>query len=105
MENIILIYLAKKNNTNLLQRVLRDNTVNLNVQDLNGNTPLIWASRNNNFLMCKELINAGADWNIFNNDGKCFIDYLNSYRKNIIELYPKKYETFLQELKNNKYNL
>ena len=93
MENVILIYLAKNNKINLLQKILKDS--------INGNTPLIWAAKNDNFLMCKLLIDAGADWCIFNKQGKSFIDYLGKSREHILNIYGKKYNIFLKNIKSN----
>jgi len=104
-KNVILIYLAKNNNTNLVEKVLGDSHIDLNTTDHYGDTALIWAGKNNNFNMCRILIDAGADWNIFNKDGNSFLDYLGTHRQHIVEIYVNKYNDFLSKIQAKKYNL
>lgn len=104
MKNVILIYLAKHNKINLLQKVIKKHE-DLNIQDFDGNTALIWAAKNDNFSMCKILIDAGSDWCVFNNDDKSFLDYLGGSREHIINIYKDKYELFLAKINKEKYKL
>lgn len=53
----------------------------------------------------KLLIDAGADWNIKNADDKDFLDFLDDYKEEIINLYPEQYKEYLMKKNANKYNL
>jgi hypothetical protein len=58
-------------------------------------------------LIIKMLIEAGADWNIKDNLGKDFLDHFNNKknRNYIIKQYPKQYQEYQMKKNVEKYNL
>jgi len=118
-DNLLLI--AVSNNNIVIVKELLKAGANPNCQNTTGNTPLIIASRDR-FTRAKvrtgwewdkyeenvieELIRAGADWNIKNNEGEDFFDYLIEYfRLPLKEKYPKQYKEYLIKKEADKYNL
>jgi hypothetical protein len=58
------------------------------------------------FKVLTYIINAGANWNLRDENNKTFFDYLDDETKEkIIKKYPKKYQKYLLISKANKYNI
>lgn len=112
-----LIFSVKNNELSNVKYYIKNRNkldIDLNTKDEWGKTALIYASywrfSTKMIKMVNELIKAGADWNITDNTGKDFIDYLNNDKRldivnNIINEYPEKYEKYLIKKKANKYNI
>ena len=93
------LFWACNKNMALLVQTLIKKCVNLDFVDNNGDTALTVSSICHYMEIVKLLIEAGADWNIKNENGKYFLDWLTfKQRKKIIDLYPEQYEKYL---KNN----
>jgi len=92
-------------------KLLIDAGSDVDAQDVYNNTALILSAyHHHRFETLKLLIEAGADWNLKNDDNDDFLSYLNMYKKNkIIKLYPEQYEEYLIKKRFNdsveKYNL
>ena len=71
----------------------------------NHKTPLMYAGANS-YNMITLLIDADADWNIKDSDGKDFFNYLDEdVEEMVIEDYPEEYEQYLLKKKEEKYNI
>jgi len=102
------LYLAEAAENNNLEKVkkLIKAGANLDLQDDDGNTALIWASYSNYIEIVKELIKAGADWNLKDDENKDFLDCLTPEIKNkIITEFPEEYQLYLTKKDADKYNL
>lgn len=81
----------------------------INNKDNDGLTPLMWAAYKGKYNIIDEIIKAGADWNIKDNDGFDFLDYMNisnrKFIKPIIEKYSEKYQEYLLKKDLEQYNL
>jgi ankyrin repeat protein len=81
---------------------------NVNDQEYRGQTPLMGVANYTfeNLKLLELLIDAGADWNIVDNDGYDFMYRLSTENyNNIVEKYPEKYKQYLIKKEANKYNL
>ena len=79
----------------------------INIQDMEGRTPLFYAANHDFMPIIYILIEAGADWNIKNNKGYDFTYLLSDkQRKHIIDKYPNEYYEYeLKKEATTKYNL
>jgi len=119
--NNYLLSIAVSNcNTDMVKELIKYGA-KLNIKDKFGHTPLISAARDR-FIRhtvrtgwekdiyientLEELIMAGADWNIKNNDDEDFIDSLTGYYITPIkDKYPEQFEKYLRKKQIDKYNL
>jgi len=101
---------------NRMAKKLIDAGADVNVIAPNNFTALMYASLQKNHYILNLLIKNGAYWNVYNHQGKSFlelVDLLSNIKTNhkakIIEKYPELYKEYLKqkELDNitNKYNL
>jgi ankyrin repeat protein len=80
--------------------------VDINHVDNSGDSPLIYTAYQYKLDAMKMLIDAGADWNIKDNNNNTFLDILdNEDRELIIDDYPEKYKDYLMKKDIEKYNL
>ena len=116
-----LIFIAVLNNNVSIVKELLKAGVNPNVQSRFGYTPLIDAARDRGIRnkvrtgwekdiyeenILEELIKAGADWNLKNQDGEDFFDFLSNYfRQPLIDKYPEQYKEYMMKKDANKYNI
>lgn len=61
-----------------IAQVLIEKGANVDIQDADGNTPLILAAQNRNYVVLKMLLEAKADVHIKNTAGKTLFDYLDN---------------------------
>ena len=73
------LHLAARNGDGLCTRILIEHKAKLGVEDRNGNTPLLYASRNDKLSSLSELLEAGADPFKANGNGKTPLDKAKSY--------------------------
>ena len=66
--NFDLIYSVKHNDLVSVEQLIKQG-VNINIQDRDDSTALMWAAHNFNIEMVELLIKAGADLDIQNNEG------------------------------------
>ncbi len=71
----LLTYAAHYNNVNVVRYLIDNQYFGVNTLDPDGNTALIVASKNDNEIIVKELLNYGADTLMKNAEGKTAIDY------------------------------
>ena len=90
----------------LVKKLIRFN-VDINIQDMEGRTPIFYAANHDFMSIVEILIKAGADWNIINNKGYDFTYLLSDKQLEIIKKkYPNEYsEYLLKKEATNKYNL
>ena len=72
-----LLHIAVRKNYKKLVKLLIEKEANIDIQDINGNTPLITAVMYNNYKITKLLLKNGADKSISNkshNNVKAFCD-------------------------------
>lgn len=119
--NTDLLAIAITNNNVAIVKELLNAGADPNNKDSFGNTHLIMAARDRftrnkvrsgyNFNkyeenILEELIMAGADWNLKNNEGKDFFDFLIGYfRQPLREKYPEQYKEYQMRKEEEKYNL
>lgn len=79
----------------------------INIQDMEGRTPLFYAAHHDFMNIVDVLIKSGADWNIKNNKGYDFTYLLTDKQKElIIKKYPEEYDEYLLKKEaTSKYNL
>lgn len=70
IDDLRLLKAAKKGDRDMVIAVLEKGNVDINVQDKNGNTALMWASFFNNVAMVKTLLKYGANKDIRNKEGQ-----------------------------------
>lgn len=102
------ILIAAIKERTLIAKLLIEKGANVNDQDYRGQTPLMCVANYTweKLELLELLINAGADWNIIDNDGDDFLYRLSTEKYNIIvEKYPEKYKQYLIKKEANKYNL
>ena len=105
-EVLLFMYIREGRGRYMDIRELINNGVNVNCQDGNGYTPLIWAADKGNMIAMIDLINTDADWTIKSNFGNDFIDSLNHIHKEmIINKFPEKYQEYITKKDAEKYNL
>ena len=108
------------NNMSIIKNLLKYGA-DPNIQGRFGYTPLITAARdrftknkvrtgweNDEYYenVLEELIMAGADWNIKDDDGEDFFDFLIDYfRQPLIDKYPEQYKVYKMKKEEEKYNL
>ena len=66
---MLLIDAIKQDDYKLVRELMELNTVDINLQDEDGNTALIFACKNDNYDIVKLLVDKGADINVQNNNG------------------------------------
>lgn len=76
--NTPLIQASKEGHENIVNLLLNIPTINLNIRNLDGFTGLMLAVLNGREVIAKRLLNAGADPNITNNEGKTALDFAKS---------------------------
>ena len=116
----IIIVSVFNSNLSIVKELLKAGA-NPDVQNKLGYTPLIDAARDRRIRsevrsgfekniyqenILEELIKAGANWNLKNNDGEDFFDYLpNSCREPLIDKYPEQYKEYLIKKDLEKFEL
>ena len=103
-----IIKAASYNYVKTIKELVKAKNINLNIKTSpNGDTPLIIAARDRDcFDSIAEIIKAGADWNITNNDKSTFFDILNkTEQEEIIEMFPEQYKKYIRKQKIKNYNL
>jgi ankyrin repeat protein len=98
---------AMKERIQIVKLLIRKGA-NVNDQEYRGQTPLMGVANYafENLKLLELLIDAGADWNIVDNDGYDFMYRLSTENyNNIVEKYPEKYKQYLIKKEANKYNL
>ena len=93
-----------------ITKYLINNGVDLDKKDDNGSTALIYhayqALNYDNLGIVKELIKAGANWCVIDNDGDNFFDLLSRKMKmKIKKKFPKQYQKYLEWQETIKYNI
>jgi len=100
--------IMRTSDINIMKLLIKYN-IDLNIQDNNGNTKLIFIARNESNLMekIKLLVENGGDLLIKNKFGDCVFDVLKgeSYFNEIKNLYPNQYNKYLMMKKANEFNL
>ena len=91
-------------------KILIDNGVDVNFQDENMNTPLIYCSYYFEEKAMKMLIDAGADWTQIDDDGNDFMYYVIKKNKKdfitwLVDNYSEKYQYYLKTQKRKEFNL
>jgi ankyrin repeat protein len=82
--------------------------INLNTQDKSdrNRTALIYSAIYDYMDIIEELIKAGADWNIKDDNGKDFLFYLHTDNEHKIKKqFPEQYKEYLMKKEAEKYNL
>jgi hypothetical protein len=101
----ILHYAIFVKNVNIIKSLIKYG-IDVNLRNTLGSSPLNMAIDTLNEDIALLLIDAGADWNIVDNEGLDFFDRLTTKSRNIIiEKYPEKYKQYLIKKEANKYNL
>lgn len=70
---------------NTINILLKSKTIDINIQNADGNTALLVAAINSMNIAIKILIQAGADTTIKNNQGKIFSNYISTFSTELIE--------------------
>jgi len=85
---LVLLEAARAGNEPKVAELLTGHSdININIQDVYGNTPLIWATKNNCLEIVKMLLYYGADKNIANKHGLKPIDWaIKMHNLNLINL-------------------
>ena len=107
VNSLDLIEATINNNLEKVKKLIKAGA-NLDLQDNDRNTALIWASYRGYIDIVKELIKAGADWNLKDNDNNSdFLYYLTyfNWENKIIEEFPEEYQLYLVKKDSEKYNL
>ncbi len=101
---------------NRMAKKLIESGANINIKGYNNFTALMYASLYNNYHIREMLIKSGANWNVYNNQGNSFLEFLipirttkNNQKEKVIAKYPDKYKEYLRQKElddvSNKYNL
>lgn len=90
----------------------------INIQDNYGSTALIKSVTFNRLYVADELIKNGADWELKNDEGNTFLDFLfykadgfnintdvKGYIERLKNKYPDKFEKYMMQKNAKKYNL
>ena len=80
-DNSDIFALIRANNTQEIRKLISQDGFNVNIQDLNGNTPLIHAVMRRNQQLVQALIEAKANVNIKNGEGNTALTYERRGRK------------------------
>ena len=98
---------AKEGDLKVVKELLKRSDIDVNIQNIDGNTALIWASYEGHLDIVKELLKrSDIDLNIKDNDDKDFFDYLKEDQKEvIIKEFPEQYQRYLIRKKASKYNI
>ena len=97
--------MSKGDNSKIIRELIKAGA-NVDIQDDDGNTPLILAAFKlddetnkeeiiNRYKELQELIKGNADWNIVDDEDNDFFRYLDNYKEKIIKEFPKKYKEYL----------
>lgn len=74
-ENTYLHYLARKDDSVLMKKLISNYPVDINCQNINGKTALMWAAENGATAAVDFLVCLGADISLLDNEGKSAYDY------------------------------
>ena len=88
-----LILAASNENLYIMKEILKKKEVNVNAQDLLGNTALILAAISGDANMCRALLDAGANQNLADKSGSSAYNYvqLSEYKDTLVPLF-KQYQ-------------
>ena len=105
ISNVNRFYKRSINDDLSILKMLIDGNADLDIQNKNDNTALMFAASNHKIEIIKILIDGGADWNL-QNVGRTFIDLLENTEVNeLAQLYPEKYQEYLKIKKREDFNL
>ena len=108
------VHVAKGSQSKIIKviRLLVKYGADLDIQDVEGNTALIFSAMKMKYDVMHELIDLGAEWYIKDNIKYDFIDYLEDFDdasirifNELIEKYPDKYKDYLLKKQVDQFNL